>query len=99
MELTDDEVTRIKTHIHAMETESGYKAAVMAHTLNPETNLPEIGGLHILDLNDLADRKYALIHQDQQSLFIQTRAYFDRVATAANTRLASLPGGLVPQPA
>lgn len=89
MHLTDDEVVSIKNHIHAMQTDAGYKAAVLACTLNEDTNLPEVGGLHILDLNDLADKKYPLIHADQQSLFIQARAYFDRLAAAAKPRAAS----------
>lgn len=96
MNLTDDEVVLIKAHIKAMQTDVAYKAAVLAHTVNEDTGLPEIGGLHILDLTDLADRKYPLIHSDQQSLFIQARAYFDRLA-AADPRLSS-PKELTPQP-
>lgn len=89
MHLSDDEVVLVKNHIHAMQTDPAYKAAVLGHTVNEDTNLPEVGDLHILDLNDLADRKYPLIHSDQQSLFIQARAYFDRLAAVAKLRPVS----------
>jgi hypothetical protein len=75
LELTPEEVVAAKAHIARIETDPAYRAAAAAQSLNHDTGRPEVSGMKIFTLDELADGKVALLHQDQQSLFMAVRAH------------------------
>jgi hypothetical protein len=87
MELNDSEVSKIKSHVEKLNTDAVHKKAAMEQTLNPGSNLAEISDITILRLDDLAGKKYPLLHADQQSLFERAQEYFAGIESAVLKRL------------
>ncbi len=69
LELNPDEARKLKEHVQRLETDDTYRHAVREHTINPETNKPEICTISILPLAEIAAGKHNLLHKDQISLF------------------------------
>lgn len=71
--LTPEEVRAAKLHIEMCAARPAYAAAAAAQSINGETGRPEVAGLAIARLDDVAAGKVPLLHKDQQSLFELTR--------------------------
>jgi len=77
LDLTTEEVAVIKGHAALMENDADFRANVIGHTVNPETNLPEIAGERIFTLEEAAAGNVPLLHGDQLSLFKAAKAHYD----------------------
>jgi hypothetical protein len=76
MLLTAKEVTSAKRHIARLASDAQYKAISAHRTINEETGKPEIMGAKIFDLEDAAEGKIPLLHEDQLSLFKVVHEHF-----------------------
>jgi D-beta-D-heptose 7-phosphate kinase/D-beta-D-heptose 1-phosphate adenosyltransferase len=76
LELAPDEVKTVKEHAARIACDPEYMAACAGQTANSETGLPEVCGISIVPLEDAAQGKCRLLHEDQQSLFEIVHAHF-----------------------
>ena len=67
--LTDDEVKNAKAHIKRTNTDSAYKKAWIAKTINSDSGKPEIQNVTIHRLEDIVNGEVKLLHDDQKDLF------------------------------
>lgn len=78
LELTPAEVAVVKQHMHQIETDAAYAAAAELQSVNHDSGKPEVSGLAIVSLRDVASGNCNLLHKDQQSLFQAVEAHFAR---------------------
>jgi D-glycero-beta-D-manno-heptose 1-phosphate adenylyltransferase len=77
LELNADEVRTVKEHVAKLESDAAYRDATTAQSNNHESGRPEVSGVGIFPLADVAAGKVGLLHKDQQSLFEVVHAHFD----------------------
>lgn len=75
LELDAGEAVKLKAHVHRLEHNDTYRHKVRAHTINGESNEPEICTIELLLLKDIAEGKYTLLEPSQQSLFEMAAQY------------------------
>ncbi|MBU0858543.1 MAG: adenylyltransferase/cytidyltransferase family protein [Alphaproteobacteria bacterium] len=80
LELTRDEVKRVKAHVAKLAADPAYRAAVAVQTVNDASGKPEVCDVKIIDLAAAVDGRCNLLHKDQQSLFAMVQAHFDEQA-------------------
>lgn len=76
MELTAEEAATVKAHIRKIATDPAYAEAAAQQSINPASGKPEVSGVAIFDLDDVAAGKCNLLHKDQRSLFQAVAAHF-----------------------
>lgn len=68
-ELTQKEIEKLETHIKRIDTDPDYHAKVMQNTINPHSGKPEIYKPVVVNLKDVLDGKYTLLHKGHRDLF------------------------------
>lgn len=76
MELNPQEVAAVKAHVAQIAADPAYRLAVAQQSKNPHSGQPEVASVTIVPLKELAEGKYPMLHEDQQSLFDQLQLHF-----------------------
>lgn len=63
------EFEHAKAHVAKLQSDDDYRDAVATQTINPDSGLPEVASLAIVDLDDIVKGGVRLLHADQLSLF------------------------------
>lgn len=76
LELNAAEIKTVKDHIARLNSDTAYRDATSAQSMNHESGRPEVSGVAIFPLADVAAGKVNLLHKDQQSLFQAVEGYY-----------------------
>lgn len=69
LELDAGEAATLRSHVQRLEGDEAYRHAVRAHTVNDETDKPEVCAPCIQPLKEVVEGKHILLYPDQRSLF------------------------------
>jgi hypothetical protein len=79
LELTAAEVKTVKAHMDSIAKDPAYAKATGDQSINHDTGKPEVSGVAIFTLDEVAQGKVNLLHKDQQSLFKVVDQHFKDV--------------------
>jgi hypothetical protein len=79
LELTAAEVKAVKAHMASIAADPAYAKATGDQSINHDTGKPEVSGVAIFTLDEVAQGKVNLLHKDQQSLFKVVDQHFKDV--------------------
>ena len=74
--LNPAQVLTIKSHVARLEVDDNYRHAVRNHTINKDSDKPEICTVSILPLEEIASGRHVLLHRDQISLFQRVAEFY-----------------------
>lgn len=93
LELTPHEINVVKAHVLRLQSDAKYKDATSEQSNNHESGQPEVSGVSIFPLAEVAAGKVDLMHKDQQSLFAQVESHYgdiDKAVKAAKHNYPSI---------
>jgi len=82
LELNALETAVARQHVERLNTDAAYKQATSGQSNNHDSGKPEVSGVAIVPLADVASGKVKLLHKDQQSLFQQVESYYKDIDKA-----------------